>query len=84
MTNEFLDWVIRSGQGVSFLTPDLATRFGITYTHNGPRTRQAVQKFEQSKSIQSENGQLSENALVQLGVNANQQGHNTQQPEPQW
>ena len=40
----------------------------------GPQTRQAVQKFDQSKGIQAKNGRLTEDTLTQLGVNTNQQG----------
>jgi peptidoglycan hydrolase-like protein with peptidoglycan-binding domain len=42
----------------------------------GQRTRQALQKF-----IRSKNGQLTEDALAQLGVNPNQRGQNNQQPQ---
>jgi Putative peptidoglycan binding domain len=42
----------------------------------GPHTRQALQKF-----IRSKNGQLTEDALAQLGVNPSQQGHSTQRPQ---
>lgn len=45
----------------------------------GPRTRQALQKFDQKKGIQSKNGQPTEQTLAQLGVNQNQ----NQQPQEQ-
>ena len=47
----------------------------------GSRTRQALQKFDQKKGIESNNGQLNEQTLAQLGVNQNQ-GQN-QQPQDQ-
>ncbi|MGH7246894.1 MAG: peptidoglycan-binding domain-containing protein, partial [Pseudomonadota bacterium] len=40
----------------------------------GPRTRHAVQRFDQSKGISSKNGGLTQETLAQLGVNMNQQG----------
>ena len=51
----------------------------------GPHTRQAVQKFDHSKGIQSNNGQPTEQTLAQLGLNANQnqqQPQNTNQQKP--
>jgi peptidoglycan hydrolase-like protein with peptidoglycan-binding domain len=47
----------------------------------GPRTSHAVRQFDQSKGIQSQNGQLTEGTLAQLGVNTNEQGQNAQQPQ---
>jgi hypothetical protein len=47
----------------------------------GRHTRQALQKFDQQKGIQSKNGQLTEQTLAQLGVNQNQD--QSQQPQDQ-
>jgi hypothetical protein len=47
----------------------------------GPRTRQALQKFDQKKGIQSTNGQPSEQTLAQLGVSQNEDQN--QQPADQ-
>lgn len=38
----------------------------------GPRTKHAVQAFDQKKGIQSSNGQPTEQTLAQLGVKVNQ------------
>lgn len=49
----------------------------------GPKTRHAVQAFDQKKGIQSNNGQLTEQTLAELGVSSNQsqqQNENQQQP----
>ena len=48
----------------------------------GPKTRQALQKFDQKKGIQSQNGQPTEQTLADLGVNTNQD-QNQQQPNSQ-
>jgi Putative peptidoglycan binding domain len=51
----------------------------------GPRTKQALQKFDQKNGIQSENGQPTEQTLAQLGVNQNQdqnQQQNGSQQQP--
>jgi len=52
----------------------------------GPRTRQALQKFDQKKGIQSNNGQPTEQTLAELGVNQNQNQQpagQSQQPQGQ-
>lgn len=51
----------------------------------GPRTKQALQKFDQKNGIQSQNGQPTEQTLAQLGVSQNQdqnQQQNGSQQQP--
>jgi Ni/Co efflux regulator RcnB len=44
----------------------------------GPKTRHAVQAFNQKKGIQSQNGQPTDQTLAQLGINNTNQGQNQQ------